>query len=192
MKQDISGWPCSVARSVEVFGDEWTLLILRDCMHGVTRFDEFQHSLRIARNTLSDRLGKLVSAGVLMKEFYQNNPPRYEYLLTEKGRDLFPVLTAMLAWGDKWLDNGQGAPVKLFHESCGHDLDAVVICGHCGEPVVDSEVQFYVGPGYPDKVENCVDFRHRLAEAAGAEGGRPHAHRRPVAAPPQQPTAAAG
>lgn len=110
MKQGFSGWPCSIARATDVFGDAWTLLILRDCMHGVRRFDEFQKSLQIARNTLSDRLSRLVDAGVLAKQFYQDNPPRYEYLLTEMGGELFPVISAMLAWGDKWLDGGGELP----------------------------------------------------------------------------------
>ena len=99
MKHEFADWPCSVARTAGVFGDSWTLLILRDAMYGLTRYDEFQRSLHIARNTLSDRLGKLVDAGVMTKRFYQDNPPRYEYLLTEMGRDFFPVLAAMLSWG---------------------------------------------------------------------------------------------
>ena len=180
MKPELSEWPCSVARAVDIFGDAWTLLILRDCMHGVRRFDEFQKSLQIARNTLSDRLSGLVSAGVLTKQFYQDNPPRYEYLLTEMGHDLFPVVSAILAWGDRWLDGGDGAPVKLYHETCAHDLDTQVVCGYCGEPINDSEVQLCLGPGYPDKVVNSTDFRHRLASAPGAEGGRPHAGRPPM------------
>jgi DNA-binding HxlR family transcriptional regulator len=146
-------------------------------MHGVTRFDEFQKSLQIARNTLSDRLSGLVEAGVLSKQFYQDNPPRYEYLLTEMGRDLFPVVSAMLAWGDKWLSDGMGPPVELYHEACAHSLEPQVVCGHCKEPIVDSDVQFCVGPGFPETVECGTDFRHRLAVAPGAEGGRPHADR---------------
>ena len=120
MKREFTDWPCSLARSVDVFGDSWTLLLVRDAMHGLSRFDEFQRSLHIARNTLSDRLGKLVDAGIMTKRFYQDNPPRYEYLLTEMGRDFFPVLAAMLAWGDKWLDGGAGAPVTLRHHAPGH------------------------------------------------------------------------
>jgi len=80
---------CPIARGLDVLGERWTLLILRDAMYGLTRYDEFQRSLHIARNTLSDRLGKLVDAGVMTKRFYQDNPPRYEYLLTEMGRDFF-------------------------------------------------------------------------------------------------------
>ena len=110
MKHEFADWPCSVARAAGVFGDSWTLLILRDAMYGLARYDEFQRSLHIARNTLSDRLGKLVDAGVMTKRFYQDNPPRYEYLLTEMGRDFFPVLAAMLSWGDKWLDGGGASP----------------------------------------------------------------------------------
>ena len=115
MNREFSEWPCSLARALGVFGDSWTLLIVRDGLQGLTRFDEFQRSLNIARNTLSDRLGKLVNAGVMTKRFYQDNPPRYEYLLTDMGRDFFPVLAAMLASGDRWLDDGGGAPVTLRH-----------------------------------------------------------------------------
>jgi DNA-binding HxlR family transcriptional regulator len=174
MNSPLSGWPCSVARAADVFGDSWTMLILRDCMYGLTRFDEFQRSLGIARNTLSARLSKLVSHGVLTKRFYQDNPPRYEYLLTDKGRELFPVLSAMITWGDKWLDEGAGGPVSLFHEKCEHDLNAQVVCGHCGDPVVGGEVQFCVGPTYPETVKPEVDIRDRLAPAHGGAGGRGH------------------
>src|SRR6267378_397325 len=115
MKQGLSDWPCSVARVMELFGDAWTPLIMRDVFYGLSRFDEFQKSLGVARNTLSDRLNRLVDAGVLTKRLYQDNPPRNEYLLTEQGRDFFPVLVAMVNWGDRWLDGGEGAPVTLHH-----------------------------------------------------------------------------
>ena len=152
MKREFSEWPCSLARAVDVFGDSWTLLIVRDALQGLTRFDEFQRSLNVARNTLSDRLGKLVDAGVMTKRFYQDNPPRYEYLLTEMGRDFFPVLASMLAWGDKWLDDGGGAPVTLHHHIPGHKIASQVICVECGEAVEHADIQFCVGPGYPDDV----------------------------------------
>src|ERR1700742_4616042 len=89
MKREFAAWPCSLARSVDVFGDSWTLLLVRDAMHGLSRFDEFQQSLHIARNTLSDRLGKLVDAGIMTKPFYPDNPPRDEYLLTPMGGGSF-------------------------------------------------------------------------------------------------------
>ena len=134
-------------------------------MQGLTRFDEFQRSLHVARNTLSDRLGKLVDAGVMTKRFYQDNPPRYEYLLTEMGRDFFPVLASMLAWGDKWLDDGGGAPVTLHHRNPGHKIASQVICAECGEPVEHADIQFCVGPGYPHDVRPELDMRGRLAPA---------------------------
>src|SRR5260370_15331381 len=99
MKHEFADWPCSVARAAEVFGDSWTLLILRDAMYGLTRYDEFQRSLHIARNTLSDRLGKLVVAGGLTERFFQGNPPPPEFLRSQMGRDLFPVLAATLSSG---------------------------------------------------------------------------------------------
>lgn len=160
-------------------GDQWTLMILRDCMHGVRRFDDFRRSLGIARNTLSDRLARLVQNDILAKEFYQDNPPRYEYVLTERGRDLFPVVTGILAWGDKWLDGGAGAPISLFHESSapGHALTPQLVCTTCGAPVRHVDTQFCVGPGYPDDVAPDRDLRSRLALVPGGDGGRAHADR---------------
>ena len=194
MKREFSEWPCSLARAVDVFGDSWTLLIVRDALQGLTRFDEFQRSLNVARNTLSDRLGKLVDAGVMTKRFYQDNPPRYrDYLLTEMGRDFFPVLASMLAWGDKWLDDGGGTPVTLHHRKPGHKIASQVICVECGEPVEHADIQFCVGPGYPDDVRPELDMRGRLAPApVQAEWRRSEprqAGRRQADAPgPAQPT----
>ena len=173
MKAEFAEWPCSLARTVDVLGDSWTLLILRDAMQGLTRFDEFQRSLNVARNTLSDRLGRLVEAGVMTKRFYQDNPPRYEYLLTEKGRDFFPVLAGMLAWGDKWLDDGAGAPVVMHHHEPDHKIVPRLVCAECGEPVVPSDIQFHVGPGYPDDVRPELDMRERFAPAPGAYKATP-------------------
>ncbi len=198
MKREFSEWPCSLARAVGVFGDSWTLLIVRDGLQGLTRFDEFQRSLNVARNTLSDRLGKLVDAGIMTKRFYQDNPPRYEYLLTEMGRDFFPVLAAMLAWGDKWLDDGGGAPVTLHHHKPGHHIVSQVVCEECGEPVVHDDIQFCVGPGYPDDVRPELDMRGRLAptpvESAGASGDEVGPGKRATAnrTRPAQPNRRAG
>jgi DNA-binding HxlR family transcriptional regulator len=148
-------------------------------MHGVKRFDDFRRSLGIARNTLSDRLARLVQNDILAREFYQHNPPRCEYLLTERGRDLFPVITAILVWGDKWLDGGAGAPIALFHETGApaHDLTPQLVCTTCGAPVRHVDTQFCVGPGYPDDVAPDRDLRSRLALVPGEDGGRAHAGR---------------
>jgi DNA-binding HxlR family transcriptional regulator len=170
MKREFGEWPCSVARAAGVFGDSWTLLIVRDAMYGLARFDEFQRSLHIARNTLSDRLGKLVDTGIMTKRFYQDNPPRYEYLLTEMGRDFFPVLAAMLSWGDKWLDDGGGPPVTLCHHRDGHGIVSQVVCATCGDSVGHDDIQFCVGPGYPEDISPELDMRSRLAPTPAARG----------------------
>lgn len=173
MSKDFSAWPCSLARSVEVFGDSWTILIARDALQGLTRFDQFQRSLGIARNTLSDRLGKLVDAGFFAKELYQDNPSRHEYVLTDMGRDFLPVLAALLSWGDTWLDGGAGAPVALHHHADSHRAVTTVICAECGDPLVHEDVQYCVGPGYPDDYDGPRDTRARLAPEPGGPGGRP-------------------
>ncbi len=147
MVNPYSDLDCSIARTLDVVGERWSLLILRDAFYGVRRFEELQRSLGIARNVLSDRLGKLVEQGVLRKELYEDRPPRHEYRLTEKGRDLFPVLLAMAAWGDRWESDGQ--PVQLTHEACGQVTHPVPACEHCGERltpwnVTGEPVQFLV------------------------------------------------
>ena len=158
-------WPCSVARAMELIGDSWVLLIMRELYYGTTRFDEFQRNLCMARNTLSDRLNRLVEGGVLTKRLYQDNPPRNEYLLTEMGRDFFPVLAALTAWGDRWLDSGAGPPVSLHHTQCGHDLLIDATCSDCGGSFSVDDIEFRVGPGYPAEVPEQVDLRPRLAPA---------------------------
>jgi DNA-binding HxlR family transcriptional regulator len=126
---------CSIARTLDVIGDRWSLLILRDGFYGVRRFEDFQRDLGVARNVLSDRLGKLVDRGIFERRLYAERPPRYEYRLTPKGRDLLPVLLTMLRWGDDWEGGGTEPPVKLIHTDCGHATHAVLDCAHCGEPL---------------------------------------------------------
>jgi DNA-binding HxlR family transcriptional regulator len=124
---------CSVARTMEQIGERWTILILRDAFYGVRRFDDFQSDLGVARNILTNRLNHLVSGGIMRKERYQDNPPRYEYRLTEKGRDLIPVITTMLAWGNRW--ESEKDPVDLIHMDCNHKMHAVAVCSECGEGI---------------------------------------------------------
>jgi DNA-binding HxlR family transcriptional regulator len=130
---------CSIAGTLEVIGDRWTMLILRDAFRGVRRFDDFQRDLGIARNLLTDRLTKLVDHGVLTKRLYQAHPPRYEYRLTPKGIDLSPALVALMRWGDRWLADGN-APVQLLHDECGHPLDQVFVCWHCDATVTPLDI----------------------------------------------------
>ena len=101
-------WPCSVARTMDLLGDWWTPLVLRESFYGIRRFDEFQQALGIARNTLVDRLRRLVDEGLLEKVPYQTEPVRHDYVLTEKGRDFWQVLAAMMTWGDRWLADEAG------------------------------------------------------------------------------------
>lgn len=146
-RTSFADWPCSVARTVELLGDWWTPLVLRECFFGVRRFDEFQQSLGIGRNILTQRLRRLAREGLLERREYQERPARYEYRLTEKGRDFYPVLAAMVRWGDRWLDGGKGAPVLLRHRSCGQLTHAEVVCAECGQPLRAGEVVAEAGPG---------------------------------------------
>ncbi len=131
---------CSVARTLEVVGEWWTMLVIREAFNGVRRFDDFQSRLGIARNVLAARLQSLVDHGVLERRQYQDRPPRCEYRLTEKGRDLYPVLVSMLTWGDRWTAGPEGPPITLTHE-CGHQPDATLVCGHCGEKLDARQVR---------------------------------------------------
>lgn len=145
--KDVDTLPCSVARSLAVVGDRWTMLILRGAFLRTRRFDEFQAQIGLTRHRLADRLARLVRLGVLEKHPYQERPLRHEYRLTEKGRDLYPVLMSLAAWGDKWLDEGRGAPLLYKHQSCGKVFHATMVCSECGEPIDPREVTPLAGPG---------------------------------------------
>jgi len=138
---------CSVARSLEVVGEWWTMLIIREAFNGVRRFDAFQEQLGIARNVLSDRLRKLVDAGVLERRQYSERPARYEYRLTDRGLDLYPILVSLLQWGDRWAAGEAGPPIVLKHRACGHDMHASLSCDECGERVRPRDVEARPGPG---------------------------------------------
>ena len=120
---------------MDLLGDWWSPLILRDACMGHRRFEQFQKSLGIGRSVLALRLRRFVDEGLFEKRAYQQNPVRYEYTLTEKGADLFGVLTAMMRWGDRWLDTGSGPPVVLRHRTCDSVTHAAVVCALCGEPL---------------------------------------------------------
>lgn len=142
-------WPCSVARTVDVLGDWWTPLVLREAFMGTRRFDGFQRNLGIGRNILTQRLTRLVDEGILVRRPYQDRPVRHEYVLTDKGRDLFTVIAAMKTWGDRWLAGADGPPLTYHHTRCDHDMDAEVVCSHCGERLEVREVRARPGPGRP-------------------------------------------
>ena len=145
---DTSRWPCTIARSADMLGDRWNLLIIRQACLGAPRFEHFQHSLGIGRNILSLRLQRLVDGGVLRRVAYQHAPERFEYRLTQQGREVFPILAAMAAWGDRWLVDDEGSPLVLHHIACDHEMHAEVVCSECAEPLDVREVRARRGPGY--------------------------------------------
>ncbi len=137
---------CSIAQCLEVVGEWWTLLIVRDAFLGVTRFDDFQKRLGISRNVLNQRLNRLARAGVLERVPYGEHPPRHDYRLTAKGRDLWPVLTTMRQWGDRYAAP-DGPPLEVVHKRCGEISDALLTCSACGERIGPGEVSAIPGPG---------------------------------------------
>jgi len=130
---------------MDLLGDWWTPLVLREAFYGIRRFDDFQRELSIARNTL---------------------PTRYGYVLTEKGRDFFGVLAALSRWGDRWLAGGEGPPIVFHHEPCGHDTHAEVACANCGDPMRAQDTTMRMGPGYPDRLKSRPDVQRRFSPAS--------------------------
>jgi DNA-binding HxlR family transcriptional regulator len=146
-RTDTSTWPCTIARSASILGDHWNLLIMRQACLGTRRFDDFQTALGTSRNILSQRLSLLVDEGLLARVAYHESPARFEYRLTDKGRDVYPILAAMAAWGEKWLTGPEGSPLVLHHTTCGHDMRATVVCSECAEPLEVRAVRAEPGPG---------------------------------------------
>lgn len=142
-----AGMECSIARTLAIVGERWTMLVLRDAFNGVRRFDDFLASLGIARNILADRLHTLVEHGILERRPYQQRPVRHEYRLTEKGRDLFPVLIALMQWGDRYLAGAAGPPYIVSHRACGHEAIPAVLCPACGDLLTARDTLRTAGPG---------------------------------------------
>jgi DNA-binding HxlR family transcriptional regulator len=139
--------PCSVARTIGVIGDRWTLLILRECFLRTRRFEGFQSALGITRHLLAERLKKLVRMGVLRRSPYQESPKRHEYILTQKGLDLYPIMMAIVHWGDIHMVDERGRPLLHEHRKCGNLFNPVMVCSECGEPLLAKEVTTRPGPG---------------------------------------------
>lgn len=153
MREDLPGRPCSVAAALNLVGEKWALLAVREIAFGNKRFDAIAHNTGAPRDRLTARLRALEAAGVVARRPYSDHPPRYEYELTEAGRELRTVLLALRAWGDKWAVD---SPPAVFGHSCGHDLDPAVVCRHCGAEVDPDDLRVRVlapgwtrqGPGY--------------------------------------------
>ena len=146
--QELEQQPCSLARTLSVVGDRWTLLVLRECFLGIRRFDEFEKRLGVTRHVLAERLKKLVEAGVLDKVAYQQRPLREEYRLSDKGRDLYPAVLALVNWGDRHMSGAEGAPIRHIHRSCGQPMHGVLVCSECGEALLPGDVVLEEAPAF--------------------------------------------
>jgi DNA-binding HxlR family transcriptional regulator len=160
---DYENQVCSIAGALEVVGERWSLLIVRDIMLGVRRFDRLQESLGIARNVLQKRLEMLVDQGVLERRLYQERPERHEYRLTEKGLDLWPAIVALMKWGDRYTAPEAGPPVLLEHRGCGGAVDDHRLCEACGTRLSARDVVAVLGPGASPRSP-----LHRRAELAAS------------------------
>lgn len=140
---------CSIARALELVGERWTLLIIRDVFLGVRRFEDLQRDLGIARNVLASRLDKLTADGILERRRYSEHPPRDEFLLTEQGLDLWPTVVALMQWGDQHRPSPNGPPTVLQHKRCGGAVSAHRICERCGAELGARDVTAVAGPGAP-------------------------------------------
>lgn len=146
-KASFADMNCAIARSLEIIGEWWTLLVLRDAFLGVRRFDDFVERLGISRNVLTNRLDTLVDAGVLERRYYDEGRGRADYVLTAKGRALWPVLTTLREWGDEWILGEGNEPVLLEHRTCGEVTHLRHSCARCGEALDASSVRAVAGPG---------------------------------------------
>ena len=157
---------CSIARSLEVVGERWSLLIIRDALFaGSTRYTDFQRSLGIATNILQVRLDGFVDAGIMRRHQYSEQPALYEYLLTDKGRDLAPTLIALTDWGDRWAAP-DGPPILYRHAACGSEVSHEAVCATCGPLHDAAEVQARPGPGMPaDHIALFNELAARRAES---------------------------
>jgi DNA-binding HxlR family transcriptional regulator len=147
---------CSLAKSLEVIGERWSLLIIRDVMTGNRRFSGIQSNLGIARNVLSARLQRLLDEDILERRAYQESPPRYEYFLTEKGLDLWPSLIALMGWGDRWSAGPEGPPRLIVHKDCGGVVSDRGICERCGETLGARDARQVPGPGWEAAVTSML------------------------------------
>ena len=160
LRHDYPGQVCSIAKALEVVGERWTLLIVRDVMAGSRRFDELQKGLGVARNVLANRLQRMVDEDILERRPYQANPERFEYFLTEKGLDLWPALVALLGWGDRHTPYPDGPPIVILHKECGGRVTDRGVCGDCGEVLHARDAKALPGPGVEVEESGLVASPH--------------------------------
>jgi DNA-binding HxlR family transcriptional regulator len=173
-RKSFANMQCPVARSLERVGEWWSILVLRDAFTGMTRFDEFQKSLNIAPNILTRRLGALVEAGLLERRLYCDRPPRYEYVLTERGRDFRPVLISLQTWGNRHFA-AEGVSVMLVDARTGKAADPVLVDGVTGQPITDDTHENVAGPAAGAGVRK----RFKSSQTRPSPPGTPRKHPRP-------------
>lgn len=146
---------CSVAQTLELIGEWWTILILRDAFFGVTRFDQFQQRLGIARNVLTDRLNTLVDSGIMERHAYDEARGRTDYRLTKKGRALWPIIVTLRQWGDEWLYEPEDRPLDIVHQTCQAHTGFDLACRSCGDTIYLRDLTVAPGPGaHGDELPN--------------------------------------
>jgi len=156
LKNTYDDQDCSIARTLEVIGERWTILIIRDALLGIRRFDQFLNSLGVARTVLTDRLRGLVEDGILERVQYQDHPVRHEYPLTAKGRELAPIVISMMQWGARHEPGPDGPPRRAEHRDCGGEAVVAMVCSDCRRPLGPNEV---VIVSNPDRVHTHADSR---------------------------------
>jgi DNA-binding HxlR family transcriptional regulator len=156
-RANLASQPCSLARTLQIVGEWWSLLVLRDVCFGWNRFDEIHDHLGIARNILKARLDTLIEHGMVERRRYQERPDRFEYVPTAKALDFVPALLAVVAWGDRWTAI-DGPPILFTHRTCGHDTIATVVCSECSAELGRSDLDFRPGPGLP----STADYRRTV------------------------------
>jgi len=150
-RSSFSDMPCSVARTLDVIGEWWTLLILRDVFYGVRRFEALRSHLGISRKVLSGRLERLIDEDIFKRVIYQTKPDRHEYRLTKKGLGLIPVLLTLMNWGDKWMAKPGKTPVIFVHKDCGAETTPKLVCSGCGGELHANNISPRAGPGAPSE-----------------------------------------
>ncbi len=158
---------CSLARGLDMIGDWWSPLIIRDLFLNIGRFDELVEDLGISRNLLTRRLKSLAEKGVIERTAYRRRPVRYEYRLTEAGRDLVPAILALTAWGERWARPQEGSPILFVHKSCGQQFQPRVSCPVCGEEISADTVMPIAGPGGAAASGTKIVARRLKGVAAG-------------------------
>jgi len=148
-RSSFSDMPCSVARTLDIIGEWWTLLILRDVFYGIRRFEALRSHLGISRKVLTSRLERLTDEGIFKRVIYQTKPDRYEYRLTKKGLGLIPVLLTMMNWGDQWMAKSDKTPVIFVHRDCGAEITPKLVCSGCGGELNAHNIYPKAGPGAP-------------------------------------------